>query len=169
MTILPYMRSEVTQSCVTLCNPRLEPIRPLHPWNFPGKSTGVGFHFLLQGIFPTQGLNSGLPYCGHMLFLLSHQGSPLLPYICNHSLIYYSWILNSVQLFSHVQLFATPRTVAYKVPPSMAFSRQEYWGGFPFPSPGDLPDPGIELRPPVLWAYAFPSEPPGKPTSALHL
>ena len=102
MTILPYMRSEVAQSCVTLCNPRLEPTRLLHPWNFPGKSIGVGFHFLLQGIFPTQGLNPGLPYCGHMLFLLSHQGSPHLPYICNHSLIYYSWILNSVQLFSHV-------------------------------------------------------------------
>ena len=45
--------------------------------------------------------------------------------------------------FSHVRLFATPWTVAYQVPPSVGFSRQEYWGGLPFPSPGDLLDPGI--------------------------
>ena len=44
---------------------------------------------------------------------------------------------------SHVQLFATPWTVAYQAPPSMGFSRQEYWSGLPFPSP-DLPDPAIE-------------------------
>ena len=47
----------------------------LHPWDFPGKSTGVGCHFLLQGIFPTQGLNPGLPHCRQTLYRLSHQGS----------------------------------------------------------------------------------------------
>ena len=46
---------------------------------------------------------------------------------------------------SRVRLFATPWTVAYQASPSMGFSRQEYWSGLPFPSPGDLPDPGIEL------------------------
>ena len=51
---------------------------------------------------------------------------------------------------SHVQLFVTPWTVAYQAPPSMEFSRQEYWSGLPFPSPGDLPNPGIEPRSPVL-------------------
>ena len=45
----------------------------------------------------------------------------------------------------------------------MGFSRQEYWSGLPFPSPGDLPDPGTEPRSPVLQADALPSEPPGKP------
>ena len=45
---------------------------------------------------------------------------------------------------SHVQFFATPWTVAYQDSPSMGFSRQENWSGFPFPSPGDLPNPGIE-------------------------
>ena len=45
-------------------------------WDFPGKNTGVGRHFLLQEIFPTQGLNLGLPHCGQMLYHLSHQGSP---------------------------------------------------------------------------------------------
>ena len=63
---------------------------------------------------------------------------------------------------SCVQLFATPWTVAYQGPPSMGFSRQEYWSGLPFPPPGDLPDPGIEPGSPTLQADALPSEPPGK-------
>ena len=46
--------------------------------------------------------------------------------------------------FSHVQLFATPWTVALQAPLSLGFSRQEYWSGVPFPTPGDLPDPGME-------------------------
>ena len=48
-----------------------------------------------------------------------------------------------------------PWTVAHQAPPSMGFSRQEYWSGLPFPSPGDLPDPGIEPRSPALQADAF--------------
>ena len=51
---------------------------------------------------------------------------------------------DQVKLLSCVRLFATPRAVAYHAPPSMGFSRQEYWSGLPFPSPEDLPDPGIE-------------------------
>ena len=61
----------------------------------------------------------------------------------------------------------TPWTVAYQVPPSMGFSRQECWSGLPFPSPGDLPDPGIEPGSPTLQADALPSEPPGNPNSIL--
>ena len=55
-----------------------------------------------------------------------------------------------VKSLSRVRLFVTPWTVAYQAPPSMGFSRQEYWSGLPFPSPGDLPDPGIEHRSPAL-------------------
>ena len=62
--------------------------------------------------------------------------------------------------FSHGQRFATPWTVAHQAPPSMGFSRQEYWSGWPFPSPGDLPDPGIKPRSPTLQADALLSEPP---------
>ena len=62
--------------------------------------------------------------------------------------------------FSHVLLLATHGTAAYQAPPSMGFARQEYWSGLPFPSPGDLPDPGIEHRSPALQADALPSEPP---------
>ena len=50
-----------------------------------------------------------------------------------------------------------------QAPPSMGFSRQEYWGGLPFPPPGDLPDPGIEAGSPALQADSLLSEPPGKP------
>ena len=64
---------------------------------------------------------------------------------------------------TRVQLFATPWTVAYQAPPSMGFSRQEHWSGWPFPSPGDLPDPGIEPRSLTLEENALTSEPPGKP------
>ena len=51
--------------------------RLLCPWDFLCKSTGLGCHFLLQGIFPTQGLNPGLPHCRQTLYHLSHQGSPV--------------------------------------------------------------------------------------------
>ena len=62
---------------------------------------------------------------------------------------------------SHVQLFATPWTVAYQAPPSMAFSRQEHWSGLPFHFPGDLPNPGIEPGSPASQADTLPSVPPG--------
>ena len=70
-----------------------------------------------------------------------------------------------VKSFSNVQLFATLWTVAHQAPPPMGFSRQEYRSGLPFPSPGDLPDPGIEPRSPALQADALTSEPPGKPNT----
>ena len=55
-----------------------------------------------------------------------------------------------------------PMDCSPPVPLSMRLSRQEYWSGLPFPSPGDLPDPGIEPRYPTLQADSLPSEPPGK-------
>ena len=72
------------------------------------------------------------------------------------------------QLLSHVQLFATPWTVAHQAPLSMGFSRQEYWSGLPFPSPGDLPNPGIEPMSPALQAASLPSKPPGKPNNNVY-
>ena len=70
----------------------LQPTRLLRPWDFPGKSTGVGCHFLLQ---------------------------------C---------VKVKVKSLSHVQLFETPWTAAYQPPPSVGFSRQDYWSGVPLPS-----------------------------------
>ena len=57
-----------------------------------------------------------------------------------------------VKSLSHVRLFATPWTVAYNAPPSIGFSRQEYWSGLPFPSPEDLPNLGIEPGSPAWQA-----------------
>ena len=68
-----------------------------------------------------------------------------------------------------VWLFATPWTVTHQVPLSIEFSRQEYCSGLPFPSPGDLPDPGIELVSPELARDSFTAEPPGKPQLCLVL
>ena len=68
-----------------------------------------------------------------------------------------------VSHFNHVELCAIPRTVAHQVSLSMGFSRQEYWSGLPFPSPVDLPNPGIQSVSPALADRFFTSDPPGKP------
>ena len=75
---------------------RQQPTRLRHPWDSPGKNTGVGCHFLLQS---------------------------------------WKWKVK-VKSLSRVWLLATPWTAAYQAPPSMGFSRQEYWSGLPLPSPG---------------------------------
>ena len=76
-------------------------------------------------------------------FLLSSQ------FFCVSKIVLYVCMLSH---FSHVQLFVTLRTLAYQAPLSMEFPRQEYWSRWWFPSPGDLPDPGIEPGSPTLWA-----------------
>ena len=83
----------------------------------------------------------------------------------NHDSDYLSgppWSNLHAQSFSHVWLFTTQWTSAGQASLSMGFSRQEHWSGLPFPSPGDLPHPGIEPGPPALQADSVPSEPPGK-------
>ena len=69
-----------------------------------------------------------------------------------------------VKLFSCVQLFATPWTVARQAPLSMGFSRQEYWSGLPFPSPGSFPDAGFKFTSPALAGKFFTTEELGKIT-----
>ena len=157
---------------------RLWPTRLLCPWDSPGKNVGVGSLSLLQAIFLTQGLDPGVLHYRRVLHHLIHQGSLKLTHKTNHPIslslmqnlnlvTYHCWVRNLVKVkvksFNHVWLFATPWTVAYQAPPSMGFSRQECWSGLPFPSPGDLPDPGIESGSLTLQADALPSEPPGKP------
>ena len=64
------------KSCLTLLQPHgLQPARLLCPWDFPSQNTGVGCHFLLQGIFPTQRLNPGLLHCRQIFYCLIHLGS----------------------------------------------------------------------------------------------
>ena len=73
-----------------------------------------------------------------------------------------------MKLLSHVRLFVIPWTVAYQAPPSMEFSKQDYWSGLPFPSPRDASYPEIKPRSPALQADALLSEPPGKPISIIY-
>ena len=74
-----------------------------------------------------------------------------------------------MKLLSRFWLFVTPWTIACQAPPSMEFSRQGYWNELPFPSPGDLPHPGIEPGSPTLQADSLQSEPPGKHHALTHL
>ena len=94
----------------------------LHPWNFPGKRIGMGCYFLLQGIFPTQGSNSSLPYCRQMLYHLSHQGSLVAqscPNLCD------------------------PMDCTHQALLSMQFSRQGYWSGCHALFQGIFPTQGL--------------------------
>ena len=92
---------------------------------------------------------------------------PVLKTVIENTLIWHrpdiksaqSDFISEVKSLSWIRLFATPWTVAHKAPPSMELSRQQYWSGLPFPSPGDLPNPGIEPGSPTLQADALPSEP----------
>ena len=87
--------------------------------------------------------------------------SSVVPFFPNESVLHIRW--PKYCHFSHVQLCVTIWTAACQAPLSMRFSRQEYWSELPLPSPGDLPNPGIELTSPALVGRFFFSEPPGKP------
>ena len=129
----------------------------LRPWDSPGKNTGVGCHSLLQEIFLTQGSNPGLPHCRRTLYRLSYQGNLQG---CYYFLVSLGLVIHAegiVQSPSCVRPFVTPWTGAYQAPRSMEFSRQEYWSGLPCPSPGNLPNPGIEPGSPTLQADSLPS------------
>ena len=106
------------------------------PCNSPGQNTGEGSLSLLQGIFPTQGLNPDLSYCRQIPHQLSHRGS-----------LYSAW--NRVNngccaVLSRLRLFGTPWTISRQAPLPREFSRQEYLSRLPFPTLGDLLVPGIE-------------------------
>ena len=100
--------------------------------------------------------------------LVAQSSASLRPHKLEPVRLLYPWdspgagnVLCVCVLFSPVRLFATPWTVAHQAPLSVEFSRQEYWSGFPFPSPRNLPDPGIEPGLPELQVDSLPSEPPG--------
>ena len=96
--------------------------------------------------------------------LLQHHSSKAS--ILQHPAFFTGQLSKGLLLLSHfcrVRLCATPWTAAYQATLSMAFSRQEYQNGLLFPSPVDLPNPGIKPGSPALQTDAFPSEPPGKP------
>ena len=142
--VQPVMKRSVSYSHVWLfVIPCAVAHRLLCPWNSPGKNTGVGCNFLLQGIFLTQGKNLGLLHCRQILYHLSYQVSPFSLWL---GLIKLSNCPCMLSYFSCVWLFCDPWTVASQAPLSMGFPRQEHRYGLPFPSLGDLPNPGIEPK-----------------------
>ena len=91
---------------------------------------------------------------------------PMLSFLRDIYIYIYIYIYQSVKHVIHsscVWLCVTPWTVAHPAPLFMGFSRQEYWSGLPFPSPEDLPSPGIKPRSPALQADSLPSDHQGSP------
>ena len=123
----------VTQSCPTLRPYGLVAHQAPLSMGFPGKKTGVGCHFVLQGVFPIQGSIPGLLHCRQFLYCLSHQGRLFFFFFFSSTTLLLPTHLPppSAHMLSHV----TPWTAARQAPLSMDFSRQEYWSGLPFPSP----------------------------------
>ena len=120
------------------------------PMEFPDKNTEAGCHFLLQGIFPTQGLNQRL---WHLL----HQQADCLPTAPPGKLLL-CLVMQSFPTLCDPVDCSLPGFCVH-----VGFFRQEYWTGLPCPSSGDLPNPGIKPRSPALQADSLPSEPPEKP------
>ena len=125
------------------------------PWNSPGQNTGVGSLSLLQGVFPTQGLSPGLLHCGRILYQLSHKGSPtILEWTA------YPFSSRSSQPRDRTQVFCIASGFFTS---SATRETQEYWSGWPIPSPVGLLNPGIKAGSPALQTDPLPAELPGKP------
>ena len=124
--------------------------KKIKPASLPGPARRPGMRLLLS-------------WCQHH----SHTRSPLHIQVIQHTLFRIASLSlvrwSEVKSLSHVWLFATPWTVTHQALPSMEFSRQEYWNGLLLPSPGDLPNLGIEPGSPALQVDPLPSEPPGNP------
>ena len=118
----------------------LRPHELYSPWNSPGQNTGVGSLSLLQPRRRFPFPNQGLLNCRWILYQLSYQGSPNKLRMSQVRLDTTYWVIT---LFPNVRLCLS-QICNYMASPSMGFSRQEYWSGLPFSSPGDLPNPGIE-------------------------
>ena len=113
--------------------------------------TYPSFHFISSHILSSAFFPSHLTDSAWLIILPAR----FILHLCENDICFF--------IFNSVRLFGIPWTVAHQAPLSMGFSRQGHWSGLPFPSPGDLPYPGIEPRSPTLEADALTSEPPGKP------
>ena len=131
----------------------------------------MGSHSLLQGIFLTQGSNPSLQHSSWILYSLSHQRSPsLFPTICLFEHFSILWLKFWTVSFGgdlgakSCPILVTPWSVARYTSLPLGLSRQGYWSGLPFPSPGDLPDPRIKPGSPALQADSLPTELWAKPS-----
>ena len=130
--------------CDSVWPRRRQPTRLPRPWDSLGKNTGVGCHFLLQGI-KVKSQREVTQSCPTLCDPIdsSPPGSPIpgilqartLKWVAISFSSAWKWKVKGKSSLSHVQLLATPWTIAYQAPPSMGFFRQEYWSGVPLPSP----------------------------------
>ena len=152
---------------------RWQPNRLPRPWDSPGKNTGVGCHFLLQ-CMKVKSESEVAQSCP----ILSNTVDCSLP---TRLLRPWDFPGKSTGVGCHCLLQLKPKvkkmlfaqlgslcvwlfvTIAHQALLSMEFSRQEYWSGKPFPSPGDFPNSGIKPGPPTLQADSLPFDPAGKP------
>ena len=120
---------------------------PVKSWQREKEMLGTMTHLFLRQI-----LRAGLLICQEMAkyHYIQDQTVSSSPYIASRTVSNTHTHTHTHTSLSHVRLFAAPWIVAHQAPRSMGFSRHEYWSGLPFPSPGDLPDPGIEPRSPAL-------------------
>ena len=109
----------------------------------------------------SQGAEAWIRAAGQRKKIPGHAGSRGSGWTISPARLRQGLARKKVKSLSHIQIFATPWTVACQIPLSMGFFRQEYWSGLPFPSPGDLPNPGMETGSPALQGDSLPSEPPG--------
>ena len=132
------VKMKVPWLCPTLCDP-MDSLW-VHE-DSPDMNTGVGCHAILEGVFPTQGSNPGLPHCRQIVYHLNHQGSPRI-----QKWVAYAFSRESLQLRDWTQV----SHIAGRLFTSWAIREaQEYWSGYPIPSPADLHDPGIKLGSPA--------------------
>ena len=149
--------------------------RLLHPWDSPGKNTGVGCHILLQ----CMKVKSQVKSLSHVRLFATpwtaaHQAPPSMGF--SRQEYWCHWLRAAVVKSAHLPCFHSVSPfldfllclplhfIFFNIYISLHpwdFSRQEYWSGLPFPSPGDFPNPGIEPGSPTLQADYLPSEPPG--------
>ena len=147
----------VTQECLTLCDPM--------DYKLPGSS----IHGILQAkilVWVAICFSRGSSWLRDWTQVSCVAGRFFTIQTTREALLLLLLLLSR---FSHVQLCATPWTAAHQASPSLGFSRQKHWSGLPFPSPGDLPDSGIEPRSPALQADSLPFELPGIPSDILGL
>ena len=172
--VLPYINMNPPQ--VYTYSPSWTAIPPLSPYHPSGSSQCTNPKHAVSCIEPGLAIrfiydiiHVSMPFSQIITLSPSPTESKRLFYISVFLLLShiqgYHYHLSKFHIYvlSCVWLFVTPWTIAYQAPPSIGFSRQGYWSGLPFPSPGDLPDPGIEPGSPVFQADVLTSEPPGKP------
>ena len=152
----------------------LRPHGLCRPWNSPGQNIEVGSLSPSPGDLPKPGVKPRFPALQADSLPAEPQGKPtekfclllveffFFFFLIEPKILCKFQVKVKVKSLSHVRFFVTLWTIAHHSPLSIEFSRQEYWSGLPFPSPGDLPNSVIKLGCPALQVDSLPAEPQGE-------